>query len=592
MNPLFYSDRAKSFFSKEQKLKRQLGWFSVFRLLAFLVFIFCIYWCTQNSTSLPIVMALLAFVGFLFLIRYYTKLQNQKIFYGALKKINEQEEAFLKTNKPNYDCGKKYEDPQHSFSYDLDFFAEGGLFSYLNRCSTDNGKAALAQNLLHPNTNEIQARQQAVKELSEKLDLRQQLQAHGSLFNSKKKDLSRLNEWLNSKEKPISYPLYYTLLLFPLFTIGALLYYLFTENEIAFSIFSKLFVVNFIIVFGFAKKLKAQLSISSSVNKILLNYNNQLKLLEKETFTAPFLKSYQSQFKNGNKNASELISQLANLFNYLDTVVNLIVSILLNGLFIFHVHVLYRLELWKKHHAHQVSAWINIVGQMEALSSFANLSYNNPNFCFPAVCTNPNLEAFNLGHFLVNPKHRVYNNISFSQEKFVILTGSNMSGKSTFLRTLGINLALAKAGSVVCAKQFSFFPFEIFVSMRITDSLQDSESLFYAELKRLQSIITNLKNGNESFVILDEILRGTNSNDKRNGTIGLIRKMAGFDTFGIIATHDLAVAELIKEYPKFISNMAFESAIINGELIFDYKLKNGVCNSLSASYLMKKMDII
>ncbi|MCH5690298.1 hypothetical protein LWM68_42355 [Niabella sp. W65] len=145
---------------------------------------------------------------------------------------------------------------------------------------------------------------------------------------------------------------------------------------------------------------------------------------------------------------------------------------------------------------------------------------------------------------------------------------------------------------MVCAAEFEFYPFDVFVSMRITDSLQDSESLFYAELKRLQSIIKSLESGRQHFVILDEILRGTNSNDKRNGTIGLIRKMAGFNTFGIIATHDIVVADLIKEYPGFIANKAFESAIINDELLFDYQLKDGVCNTLSASYLMKKMEII
>jgi len=167
-----------------------------------------------------------------------------------------------------------------------------------------------------------------------------------------------------------------------------------------------------------------------------------------------------------------------------------------------------------------------------------------------------------------------------------------MSGKSTFLRTLGTNLILAKAGSVVCASSFRFYPFSIFVSMRISDSLQDSESFFYAELKRLHAIIQSLKENKNTFIILDEILRGTNSNDKRNGTIGLIKKLATYHCYGIIATHDVVVAELIKDYPAFIMNKAFESAIIQDELKFDYKMKDGVCTTLSASYLMKKMEII
>jgi len=265
---------------------------------------------------------------------------------------------------------------------------------------------------------------------------------------------------------------------------------------------------------------------------------------------------------------------------------------LLNGLFLFHVHILYMLGIWKQQHAHHIKGWLQLIGRFEALGSFGNLSYNNPAFCRPQLSEARAFSASALGHILVKSHKRVCNDLSFNDQKFVILTGSNMSGKSTFLRTLGTNLVLAKAGSVVCATRFEFYPFDVFVSMRITDSLQDSESLFYAELKRLQSIIKSLEGGRQHFVILDEILRGTNSNDKRSGTIGLIRKMAGFDTFGIIATHDTVVADLIKEYPAFIANKAFESAIINDELLFDYQLKDGVCNTLSASYLMKKMEII
>jgi DNA mismatch repair ATPase MutS len=197
-----------------------------------------------------------------------------------------------------------------------------------------------------------------------------------------------------------------------------------------------------------------------------------------------------------------------------------------------------------------------------------------------------------MGHLLIRASKRITNSISFNDQPFVILTGSNMSGKSTFLRTLGINLILARSGSPVCARQFEFYPYDVQVSMRISDSLQDSESLFYAELKRLHNIIQQLEAGHKTFIILDEILRGTNSNDKHNGTVGLIRKMVAARACGIIATHDLTVSKLSEEYPAHVSNKCFESQIINDELIFDYKLGEGVCTTLSASFLMKKMGII
>lgn len=592
MNPTIYQEKAARFHHKFNNLKQKLGWLSFVRLICFLLFVYLIYLSSQTGSGFTIIGALLFFAAFLLLVRWYGRVQQEKQFYLALAQWNEREDAFLQTNNSGYDTGKEYEDPHHPYSYDLDLFSEGGLFSYLNRCSTSFGKEALANDLLNPDTTAVKEKQEAIKELSEKIDFRQQLYAHGSLHQTKKKELERLIHWIDTDTQLISTPWYYGLMIFPLATIGSLVYYIVTENESAFSLFSKLFVVNLIIAFSFSRKITAQLSVSTSVTKILQNYSNQLKLIEKENFQSALLQQYQQQLGKNGWTASRLIGQLASLFNYLETVVNLIVSLLLNGLCLFHVHILYRLGIWKKQHAHHIKSWLQLIGKFEALGSFGNLSYNNPAFCSPQLSTTTAFSAVALGHILVKPHKRVCNDVSFNDQKFVILTGSNMSGKSTFLRTLGTNLVLAKAGSVVCAVKFEFYPFDVFVSMRITDSLQDSESLFYAELKRLQSIIKSLEGGKSHFVILDEILRGTNSNDKRNGTIGLIRKMAGFDTFGIIATHDIVVADLIKEYPAFIANKAFESTIINDELLFDYQLKDGVCNTLSASYLMKKMEII
>jgi DNA mismatch repair ATPase MutS len=267
-------------------------------------------------------------------------------------------------------------------------------------------------------------------------------------------------------------------------------------------------------------------------------------------------------------------------------------SSILNGFSLFHVHVLFALDKWKRKNDKDVMKWLEVIGEFESLNSFANLTFNNPGYYYPDISPEEIVSAAQMGHPLIRKEKSVTNDISFQQEKFIVLTGSNMSGKSTFLRTLGINLVLARAGSVVCAKNFTLFPFDLYVSMRITDSLQDSESFFYAELKRLQEIIQHLQAKNKTFVMLDEILRGTNSNDKHGGTVGLIRKLASNHACGIIATHDLTVADLSAEYPGYMGNKCFESEIINGELVFDYKLKEGVCTKLNASFLMKKLGVI
>ena len=587
-----YQSLLSKYTAKANSLNQQLRWFSLLRLLFFCGFIFLGFKSIQTGQRYFIFSTIISLVIFLLFIRMYDRLQSKASFYKELAKLNSNEINFLNGLPSVYPDGKEYTDPHHPYSYDLDLFGEGGLFSYLNRTNTAFGKEALAQSLLHPDANAITERQQAIHELTGKLDFRQHLQAHGSLLDTKEKELLQLKAWLKNKPGFTNRTAYGLVMLFPVATISCLVYYFISEQETALNIFYYLFVVNLIIAAVFAKKISAHLSVSTSVTKILQQFAGQLHQVEIQSFQSPLLQQLQKGLKTGSITASHSIAKLASLFNYLETIINLVVSLLLNGLFLFHIHILFALEKWKQKNGEHIIPWLELLGEVEAMNSFANLSFNNKTFCQPRVSKKETLVADNMGHPLIRIEKRINNSISFAEHRFVILTGSNMSGKSTFLRTLGINLVLARAGSNVCAEQFIFYPYAVHVSMRITDSLQDSESFFYAELKRLHSIILQLEGGEKTFVILDEILRGTNSNDKHNGTIGLIRKLVSANACGIIATHDLTVSKLEEESKGYISNKCFESEIINDELIFDYKLKEGVCTKLSASFLMKKMGVI
>lgn len=587
-----YTSLLENYTAKARTLNQRLRALSFVRLFLFAAFIYCGYKSMRTGDILFIIGTIVFFIAFLLIVRLYDKLEGITAFYKALVRINKDEIAFLSGEPSMYASGGEYANPHHPYSYDLDIFGERGLYAYLNRCSTAFGRDALAQNLLHPDTSAITQRQQAITELSGKIEFRQHLQAYGSMHETKDKELRDLKAWIQSPVGFTNKALYYSLLLFPLVTVGSLVYYFVTGNDKGADLFYVLFVVNLIISFAFGRKIAAHLSVSTSVNKLLQQYAGQLKLIEQEKFESPLLQAWQQRITTQQGTASKSIGTLASLFNYLETVVNLLVSILLNGIVQFHVHVLYKLERWKEQNGNKIFDWLQLLGDMEALNSFANLAHNNPDFCTPEVSATETLSADNMGHLLIRKEKRVSNSVSFASEKFMILTGSNMSGKSTFLRTLGVNLLLARSGSMVCATRFVFYPYDVYVSMRITDSLQDSESFFYAELKRLETIIAHLQAGNKTFILLDEILRGTNSNDKRNGTIGLIRKLQRMQACGIIATHDVVVADLIQEYPGYISNNCFESEIVNDELLFDYKLKQGVCTKLSASFLMKKLGVI
>lgn len=592
MSLSIYQSFISEYSTKEKSLRIQLGWLSAVRLFLFIAFIVLGYKAIQTAQAYFTLSSIAALIIFLIMIRVYDRLDKKANFYKALVKLNQDEINFLNGETPVCDNGKEYIDPHHSYSYDMDIFGEGGLFPYLNRTSTVFGKSALAQSLLHPAAASIKERQEAIKELKDKIEFRQYIQAYGTTQETKKKELNQLKTWIGSAFLFENKSFYYFLFIFPIAAFSCLFYHLFTENATSLNLFYAFFVLNLVISFSFAGKIKKHLSVSTSVTKILQQFSEQLSQVEKQRFQSPLLKNIQQQLKTGNKTASQSIAKLASLFNYLETIINLLVSVLLNGFFLFHIHVLFALEKWKKENGKHIMQWLELLGEIEALNSFANLSFNNPTFCYPTISKEENLLAENMGHPLIREQKRINNSISFAEQKFVILTGSNMSGKSTFLRTLGINLILARTGSTVCAKEFAFYPYDVHVSMRISDSLQDSESFFYAELKRLQHIIQQLQAGNKIFVILDEILRGTNSNDKHNGTVGLIRKLADIKAAGIIATHDLTVSKLAQEYPGYIINKCFESEIINDELLFDYKLRDGVCTTLSASFLMKKMDII
>ena len=269
---------------------------------------------------------------------------------------------------------------------------------------------------------------------------------------------------------------------------------------------------------------------------------------------------------------------------------NVFGAALLNGVMLYHFQALKSLFNWKKEHSGLIVLWLDVIAETEALSSFANLYYNNPDFTFPVLNTENKIEFKNLAHPLLKKDGRIGNDINFKPD-FIILTGSNMSGKSTFLRSLGINMVLTGAGAPVCSEKAEVHPLPVLVSMRLSDSLSDSESYFFAEVKRLRFIMDELKE-KKAFVLLDEILRGTNSDDKRTGTIKVIKKMIALSATGAIATHDIEVCALTDEYPQKLINRCFEAQIENNELYFDYRLRDGICKNKSATFLMEKMGVI
>ena len=557
----------------------------------------------QNWVALAAVIGLLGF-AFLALVFIHAHIKEQETLFELLVKINQAEQVYLKGDLSAFDGGEAFINPEHPYSYDLDMFGNLSIFQHLNRTETVFGKVELAKNLENTEGVDIVLRQEAVKELENKMAWRQRFQANGQMFADKNERMGKFENWIE-KPSPLQNNAFFRIVSYvlPFLTCLILILLFATDWAMALPLFKALGLLNLLIVASQHKLIKHENEMLSDMSLSFQKYAVLLKAIENETFTSEKLNQLKQSIVVEGASASQAMKRLSVILNQFDNIINPFAAILGNGLFHYHIHALFSLGKWKQTFGHTVFQWFQVIGEFESLSSIANFSYNHPDFIFPTPLNaipnaqNPKLTEGglfmkNVGHPLIPRDKRVGNDMVFNDPSFVVLTGSNMSGKSTFLRTLGVNLVLAKMGAPVCADEFKFYPFNVFVSMRVSDSLQNSESFFFAELKRLKRIISELEQNQRTFVILDEILRGTNSNDKRAGTIGLIKNLMAHKAVGIIATHDLVIGDMEKQYPDYLKNLCFEVEIIDNDLRFDFKLQEGVAQKMSAAFLMKKMGII
>ena len=316
-----------------------------------------------------------------------------------------------------------------------------------------------------------------------------------------------------------------------------------------------------------------------------------LAQIESEEFTNSTLKDKQKIIQLKNKKASDIFKEFSKILDAFDQRNNVIIAVIGNGLFLWDIRNTFKIEKWISTYKNTVEEWFSVVSFFDAQNSLANFSFNKPKYIFPTISNEKSvLNSINLGHPLLDTSKRIDNDFSVNQEQFFIVTGANMAGKSTFLRTVSLAIVMSNCGLPVCTNKIKYNPIKLITSMRTSDSLNDDESYFYAELKRLKFIVNEIKNENY-FIILDEILKGTNSKDKAIGSKKFVEKLNKSKSTGIIATHDVSLCDLATEYPT-IENYYFDAEIINDELHFDYKMKNGVCKNMNASFLLKKMEII
>lgn len=589
-----YTLRISTYSSEKQKLVKKQKHLPLLRLGLFLMFAILVYRYLTIQSAISGITAMSALVALIVLSIIDSKLKNRMRLVDILISINQKEVSALENNYSSFDPGNEFVDESHDYTHDLDIFGAGSLFQYINRTSTILGKFRLAEYLSNSfgYSSEVITRQEAVKELSEMIELRQQLQL---LFHDEKievTDKTETEQWLKS-ESPVSNIKLLQVLAYGLPVVTLTCIVLSIPGIIAFP--SVLIVLQLMIVFLYARQTMQVQNIITSKSKILNHYAQCLFQIESTRFTSKYFTNLQNELvAQEGKNPSKAIHQLSAILNYMDSNLNLLVAIFLNGLFMFNLHLLLKAEKWKKQYRESVPKWFDAIATFDAMCSLANFAYNHPEYTFPEPLSGEfEFSALNLGHPLIDAEHRVVNTIAIKGwNQFAIITGANMSGKSTFLRTIGVNYILSMTGAPVCASNLSFYPIQIHSSIRTSDSLTRNESYFYAELKRLKQIIDELEGGRKKLILLDEILKGTNSKDKQSGSIALIEQLLHYKSVGLFATHDLMLGELANRFPGQVNNLCFEIQIEGDKMLIDYKLHDGVCKNLNATYLMKNMGIL
>ena len=589
----FYKERINRLQSHLIKLKQKksaLGWLR-FGSIAAIIAVFYLLW--SFGIWYVIIVSILLLAVFIRLLIADLKNKTAITHTTHLININKDELKYLEGNYYDFPDGSYHAKATHSYANDLDIFGKASLFQYINRATSEIGSTQFADYLksaAEPDV--ILQRQIAGIELSKNIVWIQDLQAKGRELQITFSTKNRLQNWIAeppvfSKFKPWKWLRYLlpiiilsivTLYIFDVISSGVFYLSLFLFAAIAYQINK--------IVAPIHEKLSKVASELEILSQILSHFENA-------PFESSLLKELQSTLYHKNNSVSRDITKLRKLLDKLDLRYNLVLSAPLNILLLWNLQQMLDLEKWKLDQQKNINIWFETLGHIEALNSFAILHFNEPAWVFPDLISgNFFIEAKEIGHPLISKNTRVNNSVKINgNEEIMLVTGSNMAGKSTYLRSIGVNVVLAMAGAPVCAKDFKVSHVQLISSMRITDNLAESTSTFYAELKKLKIIIEKVNKGEKVFILLDEILRGTNSLDRHTGSVALIKQLIKHKAAAIIATHDLELAKLKDDYPENIINYHFDVQVSNDELFFDYLLKPGVCTSLNASILMKKIGI-
>lgn len=589
---VFYNNRIKILSTELISLLQKRKIYAWARLLTIVMAIAGLWQLLPINMVLALVVTiglLILFVSFLF-----RDLKNSSYIKNTetLLQINKEEIDILQHQFNNLPDGLSFKPAEHEYANDLDIFGKASLYQYINRTKAEHSSQLLSTWLLSPATAAIITdRQEAIKELAQQQEWRQQLQAIGTQNKITIVTQNRIMMWLKEENKFSQITWQILRIVYPVITLSFLALYI--AGGISTSSFTFLFILLLVISSLISKMIMPAYNQLTKITGEVETLSTSILHIEKEKFNSELLQQLQLSFQHNKLKASGIIRQLKSILDRFDYRLNIVVFIPLNAFLLWDLQQIMLLEKWKLVNKKLVMTWYESMAGIETLATLGNLSFNHPGWCFPIMDEKKGMFiAEEMGHPLIASNKMVCNSFSTTDAgKLNLITGSNMAGKSTFLRSAGVNTVLAMMGAPVCAKRLVVHPTRIISTMRVNDNLEESTSTFYAELKKLKTIIEAVNKNENVLLLLDEILRGTNSLDRHTGSEALIKQLIKKNAVGLLATHDLELAKLVSQYPSNIINYHFDVQVNKEELYFDYKLKRGICQSMNASLLMKKIGI-
>ncbi len=516
---------------------------------------------------------------------------NKRKKMAQLKlRLNEDELKRLDLEIDQFETGESFNNYAHPYTQDLDIFGLRSIFQWLSRCVSPNGKKVLAHWLSKPGLREeILERQNRVRALAEITDWRQDCMATIAYHHSEELEaFGILENWLKNKNQKRRTLHTLVPILLTLITLGLLV--LASLGLILWAWFLGMVLINFLVVTQANKRLKKEEIKVVDRYAGLKGLSEVLEKLGHEDFKSR-LDDYRISIQ-GEGNYKKVTGKILRLMDWTKARGNMFYGIL-NMLFFLDIHIDAALESWKTNHSERVLRWLHGIAILEAEISLADQTFAMTPATFPEILeTGPILEVKGIIHPLLQGANAISNTFSIENEgSLALITGANMSGKSTFLRTLGVNMVLAYAGAPVIAQSMRISLMQIFTCMRTNDNLSEGASGFYAELFRIKSMLNTLETSPiHVFFMLDEVLKGTNSDDRHKGALALMHQLSKSRGLGLVTTHDLPLGQTC-EKEKIAKNYSFNSSVEGEKINFTFKLEPGICNSFNASFLMKMMGI-